>query len=55
MTLLDQMKRSEQYDDEGVLPEEAADERKKKQTDKEKYMDFYDDVKQPSRYIKEDW
>ena len=36
MTLLDQMKRSEQYDDEGVLPEEAADERKKKQTDKEK-------------------
>ncbi len=22
---------------------------------KEKYDDFYDDVKQPSRYIKEDW
>ncbi len=25
------------------------------QTKKQKYKDFYDDVKQPSDYIKEDW
>ena len=24
-------------------------------TAKQKYDEFYDDVKQPSRYIKEDW
>ena len=26
-----------------------------KKTSKQVYDDFYDDVKQPSRYIKEDW
>lgn len=24
-------------------------------SEKERYDEFYDDVKQPSRYIKEDW
>ncbi len=55
MSLLDLMKISETLDDDGVIPEEELDEREKSLTDKERYMDFYDDVKQPSRYIKEDW
>lgn len=55
MSLLDLMKLSDSLDDDGVIPEEELDERESSLTDKEKYMDYYDDVKQPCRYIKEDW
>ena len=55
MSLLDLMKLSDALDDDGVIPEEELDEREENLTDKEKYMDYYDDVKQPCRYIKEDW
>ena len=55
MSMLDLMKISETLDDDGVIPEVELEENERNLTDKQKYMDFYDDVKQPSRYIKEDW
>ena len=52
---LDMMKLSAQMDDDGVIPEEEMDARAERSSDREKYMDYYDDVKQPCKYIKEDW
>lgn len=54
-SMLDMMKLSAQMDDDGVIPEEEMDARAEKSSDREKYMDYYDDVKQPCKYIKEDW
>ncbi len=54
-SMLDMMKLSAQMDDDGVIPEEEMDERAERSSDREKYMDYYDDVKQPCKYIKEDW
>ncbi len=54
MSLLDLMKISATLDDDGVIPEEEIDD-ENNQSERDKYMDFYDDVKQPCKYIKEDW
>ncbi|MCH5158713.1 MAG: hypothetical protein J1F33_05915 [Clostridiales bacterium] len=40
-------------DDDDAFEQEDFDQRVK--SDKERYDEFYDDVKQPSRFIKEDW
>lgn len=53
MTNLELMRLSENADEDAFEQEDFPDTRKK--TPKETYDDFYDDVKQPSRYIKEDW
>lgn len=55
ISMLDMMKLSAQMDDDGVIPEEEMDARAERSSDREKYMDYYDDVKQPCKYIKEDW
>lgn len=52
MTNLELMRLSENVD-EDAFEQEDFDTRKK--TAKETYDEFYDDVKQPSRYITEDW
>ena len=54
-SMLEMMKLSAQMDDDGVIPEEEMDARAERSSDREKYMDYYDDVKQPCKYIKEDW
>ena len=54
-SMLDMMKLSAQMDDDGVIPEEEMDARAERSSDREKYMDYYDDVKQPCKYITEDW
>lgn len=54
-SLLDLMKISATLDDDGVIPEEELEERESRASDRERYMDYYDDVKQPCKYIKEDW
>ncbi len=54
-SMLDMMKLSAQMDDDGVIPEEEMDAMAERSSDREKYMDYYDDVKQPCKYIKEDW
>lgn len=54
-SLLDLMKISATLDDDGVIPEEELEERESMASDRERYMDYYDDVKQPCKYIKEDW
>ncbi|MCH5350963.1 MAG: hypothetical protein J1F39_03230 [Clostridiales bacterium] len=40
-------------DEDDAFEQEDFDQRPK--SDKERYDEFYDDVKQPSRFIKEDW
>ena len=52
MTDYELMRLSEQSD-EDAYENEDFDVRKK--SSKQAYDEFYDDVKQPSRYIKEDW
>lgn len=52
MTNLELMRISENAD-EDAFEQEDFDQRKR--SEKERYDDYYDDVKQPSRYIKEDW
>ncbi len=49
-TLYDYMRESESKEEDALYPEEWHDERKK--TEKEKYFEYYDDVKTS---IKEDW
>ena len=51
MTNWDLMRLSDN-DDEDAYEQEDFPRRK---SAKDVYDDFYDDVKQPSRYIKEDW
>ncbi len=52
MTNLELMRIAENADEDAF---EQDDFPQRKKTSKELYDDFYDDVKQPSRYIKEDW
>lgn len=53
MTNLELMRLSENADEDAFEQEDFLSLRKK--SAKEVYDEFYDDVKQPSRYIKEDW
>ena len=48
MSEYDQMRRSEELDDDGVLPEELETRR----SEKERYFAFYDDIKLTP---KDDW
>lgn len=52
MTNLELMRLSENADEDAFEQEDFPQPRK---SPKQTYDDFYDDVKQPSRYIKEDW
>ncbi len=52
MTNLELMRLSDN-DDDDAFEQEDFDQNKKSR--KQIYDDFYDDIKQPSRYIKEDW
>ena len=42
-------------DNDGEDAFEQEDFEQNTKSDKERYDEFYDDVKQPSRFIKEDW
>ncbi len=53
MTDYELMRLSETVDEDAYEREDFED--TKKRSAKEVYDEFYDDVKQPSRYIKEDW
>lgn len=52
MTNLELMRLAENTDEDAF---EQEDFEQTVRSPKQKYDDFYDDVKQPSRYIKEDW
>lgn len=52
MTNLELMRIAENADEDAFEQEDFPQQKK---SSKEVYDDFYDDVKQPSRYIKEDW
>lgn len=52
MSEYDLMRRCEDLDDDGVLPEELAEEEAAKRSSKEKYFEFYDDIKLTP---KDDW
>lgn len=52
MTNLELMRISENADEDAFEQDDFASIKK---TKKDVYDDFYDDVKQQSRYIKEDW
>ena len=52
MTDYELMRLSETDDEDAFEQDELLE--KEKSAD-QKYSEFYDDVKQPSRYIKEDW
>ncbi len=52
MNNLDLMRIAETCDEDAFEQDDFVQHKKDK---KENYDDFYDDVKQPSRYIKEDW
>lgn len=52
MTNLELMRISENADEDAFEQEDFP---LPKKSSKDIYDDFYDDVKQPSRYIKEDW
>lgn len=53
MTKLELMRLSETQDDDAFDFEDFP--RPDNRTDKDKYKDLYNDIKQPSDYIKEDW
>lgn len=52
MDKLQLMRLSEDCDDDAFTPDDFPTERG---DEKDDYDAFYDDVKQPSRYIREDW
>ncbi len=52
MTDYELMRLSETVDEDAYESEDFGE---PKQSDKQRYSEFYDDVKQPSKYIKEDW
>ncbi|MCH5161761.1 MAG: hypothetical protein J1G04_06995 [Clostridiales bacterium] len=52
MTDYELMRLSETVDEDAFEPDDFPE---KKKSDKQLYSEFYDDVKQPSKYIKEDW
>ena len=53
MTNLELMRICENTDEDAFEQDDFPERRRK--SDKDVYDEFYDDVKQPSRYIKEDW
>lgn len=53
MTNLELMRICENTDEDAFEQDDFPERRRK--SDKDAYDEFYDDVKQPSRYIKEDW
>lgn len=57
MNKLDLLKLAEQQDVEAYNIEDFVEEEKNTSLEKYKkeYQDYYDDVKQSSKYIKEDW
>ena len=58
MNKLDLLKLAEQQDVEAFEPQDFEEAEQQKSTAhnfKQKYQDFYDDIKQKSNYIKEDW
>lgn len=56
MDKLKLLKLSENFDDDAISDDELYElENLKENSNKNKYFDYYDDVKQPSKYIKEDW
>ena len=56
MNKLDLLKIAENQDVEAYEPQDFEEEKKDNlQKFKEEYSNFYDDVKQSSKYIKEDW
>ena len=57
MNKLDLLKLAEQQDVEAYNIEDFVEEEKTTSLEKYKkeYQDYYDDVKQSSKYIKEDW
>lgn len=56
MNKLDLLKLAELQDSESYDENEFEEEIKSsKQEFKKQYEDFYDDIKQPNKYIKEDW
>ncbi len=52
MSEYDQMRRSEELDDDGVLPEELEEEAETRRSENERYFAFYDDIKLTP---KDDW
>ena len=52
MSEYDQMRRSEELDDDGVLPEELEEEAESRRSEKDRYFAFYDDIKLTP---KDDW
>ena len=55
MNKLDLLKLAEKQDVEAYTEEDFEEEKTNNQKFKEQYSNFYDDVKQSSKYIKEDW
>ena len=55
MNKLDLLKLAEKQDVEAYSEEDFEEEKTSSQKLKEDYSSFYDDVKQSSKYIKEDW
>ena len=55
MNKLDLLKLAEKQDVEAYEPADFEEETKKDTKFKEDYSNFYDDVKQSNKYIKEDW
>ena len=57
MNKLELLKIAEEQDVEAYEEQDFEADAKSKENKqfKDKYYDFYDDVKQPSKYIKEDW
>lgn len=52
MSEYDWMRKSDEMDDDGILPEEIAEESSARRSAKEKYFEFYDDIKLTP---KDDW
>ena len=55
MNKLDLLKLAEQQDVEAFESYEFEEKSTQKEKVKKEYFEFYNDVKQPSKYIKEDW
>jgi len=55
MNKLDLLKLAESQDTEAYDLQDFEEEKSNTQKYKQEYNDFYDDVKQSSKYIKEDW
>jgi len=55
MNKLELLRLSQEQDVEAFEEQDFEEQNDAKEQFKNKYCDFYDDVKQPSKYIKEDW